>query len=120
MRLPDDTNEHGIPRGNFVCDSCGETFSVVPAPEPDSVDWENCLSENCESYDWKRDPEARGKVVSLDSQRPHCTFQDPVTKNVHVVPLDLVIDWKRGDHMPDEECVRALVEYWLIDQSVER
>ena len=117
MRLPDDVNEHGIPRGNFVCASCSYTFTVVPAPEPDSPDWENCLGEDCESYDWKRDPEARGKVVSLDSQRPHCTFCDPVSNNVHVVPLDLVFDWKKGIRNPDEECTRALVDFFLNVQD---
>ena len=55
-------------------------------------------------------------VVNIDDQRPHCVFIDPVTKNVHVVPMSLVEDWARGKREPDPESVRAIITDWMADR----
>lgn len=57
------------------------------------------------------------KVVDLDSQRPHAVFLDPVSKNAHVVPISLVEKWADGSMKPDEECVRAIIQDWLLGES---
>ena len=46
-------NEYGTPVYVNNCRICGREYSVCP--HPDSIeDWQECLSEDCESYDPKR------------------------------------------------------------------
>lgn len=58
-----DKNEHGVKIGVFKCDTCGDEFTVVPAPTKDRIDagaWNGCLAPDCASYVPKRDFEKTG------------------------------------------------------------
>lgn len=56
MRLRETDNEYGTPVVEYRCETCGEPFTVCPAPEPEADDrWTGCLSTVCASYDPKRD-----------------------------------------------------------------
>lgn len=56
MRVRDTTNEHGTPVVEYRCETCGETFTVCPAPDPiEDINWTGCLAPNCGSYDPARD-----------------------------------------------------------------
>lgn len=42
------------------CNTCHRIYTVTPAPHQSEIkDWDNCLDNNCASYDPKRDIEAR-------------------------------------------------------------
>ena len=49
-RIKETTNEHGVPVAHYICDDCGEPFTLTPAPESDE-EWGSCLAETCISYD---------------------------------------------------------------------
>ena len=51
------TNEFGTPVDTYVCEVCGDRFTVCPAHEDRSDDdqWTGCLSASCASYDPARD-----------------------------------------------------------------
>lgn len=54
MHLETRPNEHDTPVAHFQCGTCGEPFTITPAPECFD-DWQNCLSPQCASYDTSRD-----------------------------------------------------------------
>ena len=47
-------NEFGTPVLERKCSTCGGNFTVCPVPE-NLHDWQDCLSEDCGSYDPDRD-----------------------------------------------------------------
>ena len=55
MHLGYVNNEYGKRVSSHKCDTCKAEFTVCPPIEPDSLDWDNCLSEECGSYDPDRD-----------------------------------------------------------------
>lgn len=56
MHTNDGINEHGVAVANFLCDSCGHSFSVIPAPsEMERDQWQDCLDDACSSYSADRD-----------------------------------------------------------------
>lgn len=58
-KIGDAINEYGVPITVFVCEYCGDEFTVVPAVGDERLDdWRGCLSEECESYDPMRDVDA--------------------------------------------------------------
>lgn len=69
-------NEYGTGTTFFVCDSCGDEYSITPAVKKDMLgDWQNCLSEGCASYDPHRDADVlfcsteelqKKKIVSIN------------------------------------------------------
>lgn len=54
MRTGTELNEYGTPVAAYKCDTCGNAYTVCPIPENDE-EWNNCLVEECASYDPKRD-----------------------------------------------------------------
>ncbi len=48
-------NKDGIRTSLHECDTCGVEFSLCPAIAPDEPGWDNCLDDDCESYDPHRD-----------------------------------------------------------------
>lgn len=48
-------NEHDIKVSCHKCDTCGGEFTVAPAIEEGVAGWENCMSDECASYDPHRD-----------------------------------------------------------------
>lgn len=65
MKIRNDVNEYGTPIAVYWCDTCGEEYTVCPAPENDDA-WQNCLSTECASYDPERDVD---KLFDSDSDR---------------------------------------------------
>lgn len=56
MYVRETENEYGTPVSEFICETCGGKFTVCPAVEEDKRDnWQNCLAEECDSYDIDRD-----------------------------------------------------------------
>ena len=55
MRIGLSKNEYGTPVSAHICDTCGGDFTVCPAASVDSPDWDNCLADECDSYDPGRD-----------------------------------------------------------------
>lgn len=52
--LGEGINEYGTAVSRFVCDTCGEEFTVCPAVTEEA--WGgSCLAEGCGSYDLRRD-----------------------------------------------------------------
>lgn len=49
--------EEGYSASLHVCETCGVEFTLCPAVEPSELGWENCLSDDCVSYDPHRDTE---------------------------------------------------------------
>lgn len=50
------TNDYGTPVSAFVCNTCGNPFTVCPAvTEVQHDEWQNCMSEDCDSYKPTRD-----------------------------------------------------------------
>ena len=47
-------NEYGVLVSHHVCDTCGQEYSICPAPSNYEY-WNNCLTEGCDSYDPHRD-----------------------------------------------------------------
>lgn len=55
-RIRETTNEYGTPVGEYRCESCGDVFTVCPAPLPEMDDqWAGCTAPHCDSYDESRD-----------------------------------------------------------------
>lgn len=50
-------NEYGTWMARFVCQTCGDPFTVTPVPAT-GLSWSNCLAEWCDSYSLERDPVA--------------------------------------------------------------
>lgn len=83
MRLRETTNEYGTPVVEYRCESCGETFTVCPAPEPEKDDqWTGCMATTCASYDGSRDA-----MKWLDEGRVRAIHTD---KGVRVVPFHVI------------------------------
>ena len=57
MYVRREENEHGTGTSHHICDTCGRGFDLTPAVEPDAVGWDNCLCDDCPSYDPSRDCE---------------------------------------------------------------
>lgn len=56
--LRDSNNNHGTPTSVHRCDRCGGEFTVTPrVPEERRGEWNECLSEDCDSYEPMRDVE---------------------------------------------------------------
>lgn len=56
MRLRETTNEYGTPVIEYRCETCGETFTICPAPALENDDqWAGCMAPTCASYDPARD-----------------------------------------------------------------
>lgn len=56
--MKDGINEYGTPVGVFVCEACGEEFTVCPKPtNPENDVWRTCSAIDCSSYDPNRDAE---------------------------------------------------------------
>lgn len=50
-------NEYGTPISLHFCNKCGAPFTVCPAVKPERLDqWNDCLGDECPSYDIDRDP----------------------------------------------------------------
>ena len=54
MKLCMTENEYGTPVNLYLCDTCGSSYTVCPAPDSDD-NWKSCLSVECASYDPSRD-----------------------------------------------------------------
>jgi len=54
--------EDGIIRSTHICDTCGQPFDVAPAIKDDEKGYEDCLMEDCLSFDPHRDLD----VIFLD------------------------------------------------------
>jgi hypothetical protein len=49
-------NEYGTDVAAGICDSCKKPYTICPAPDKaDWVNWADCLSEECPSYNLDRD-----------------------------------------------------------------
>lgn len=56
MRVRKTNNEYGTPVVEYRCETCGELFTICPAPKPEQDDqWAGCLAPMCGSYDPSRD-----------------------------------------------------------------
>lgn len=77
-------NTYNTPVDAFLCDTCGERFTVCPALESRSMDdqWTGCMAPTCASYDPARDADKLfddGKVVSFDQRaNPTLIHREPV------------------------------------------
>ena len=73
MRLRATANEYGTPVVEYGCETCGETFTVCPAPEPaEDGQWTGCQAATCASYDPARDADRffdDGDVISFERRR---------------------------------------------------
>ena len=55
-RVCETTNEYGTAVVEYRCESCGEPFTVCPAPDLDQDDqWAGCMAPECASSDPARD-----------------------------------------------------------------
>lgn len=73
------TDADGNRFSKHICDTCGNLFTVTPAVEPDNANFDNCLDDECPSFDPERDADvlymtdaeiAREKpIVSLSKLR---------------------------------------------------
>ncbi len=64
-------NEFGTPVYVGCCRVCGKEFTVCPAPE--TIDeWQECLGEECDSYDESRDADKLfdAGLVKRDDEMP--------------------------------------------------
>jgi hypothetical protein len=57
MYIETSKNEYGTPIDCYICETCGDNFSICPANEDRSRDhaWTGCLATTCASYDPDRD-----------------------------------------------------------------
>ena len=56
MRISETTNEYGTPVVEYRCETCGDLFTICPAPPPENDDqWTGCQAPECASYDESRD-----------------------------------------------------------------
>lgn len=83
MRLRETINEYGTPVVEYRCESCGETFTICPAPEPEKDDqWTGCMAATCASYDESRDVDRwfdEGRVRAI-----------PEDNGVRLVPFKVI------------------------------
>lgn len=55
--LHDGVNDFGTPVSHFRCQTCGSRYTVCPAVPPERREqWQDCLADDCASYDIDRDP----------------------------------------------------------------
>ena len=47
-------NQHGVLCVETICEVCGRTFCIIPAPKV-VENWPACLAPDCASYDPERD-----------------------------------------------------------------
>lgn len=72
MRIRETVNEYGTPIVEYRCESCGELFTICPAPSVNKDgQWTGCMAPECASYDPDRDvdkwfSEGFVKVISND------------------------------------------------------
>lgn len=52
--VKEEPNEHGTTSSHHICDTCGKPFTMTPSCK-DKEGWENCLADECASYDPSRD-----------------------------------------------------------------
>lgn len=70
MFVGEGVNDYGTAVTLHRCDACGGEFSVCPAVSDDAKDqWDNCLSEDCGSYEPTRDAELYLGLGMVDSER---------------------------------------------------
>ena len=55
MKTGEFTDNEGIIRSRHTCDKCGQSFDIAPAIKDNEEGYENCLTEECSSYDPHRD-----------------------------------------------------------------
>ena len=55
MKTGESFNEYGTPVSKHICDTCGNEFTVCPKIDDSNKNWDNCLGEECDSYDSSRD-----------------------------------------------------------------
>ena len=60
-------NEFGSEIAVFVCDVCGQVFTVCPPPTVEQFG-ESCLSLDCDSYDVERDADL---MFEIEPHRIH-------------------------------------------------
>ena len=59
MKTGEHTNEWGVRVTEHICDTCGVEYTICPGVD----NWNNCLADNCDSYD----PDCE---VDLDNLKP--------------------------------------------------
>lgn len=73
MRLRETVNECGTPVVEYRCETCGDTFTVCPAPPSEDDDqWTGCQATICASYEPDRDADKffdDGNVASMAQRR---------------------------------------------------
>lgn len=52
-------------------------------------------------------------VVDLDDMRPHVSLLVECG-DVHVIPVELIKKWARGELVPQEDVIRAIINDWLF------
>lgn len=57
MYVRREPNEHGTGVSHHICETCGVEFTLCPAVGPEEAGWENCMADDCPSYDPGRDVE---------------------------------------------------------------
>jgi hypothetical protein len=82
MRLRQTTNEYGTSVVEYRCETCGELFTICPAPDPEEDEqWTGCMAPTCASYDPARDADKLfddGDVLSFEQRRnPGCIIRRP-------------------------------------------
>jgi DNA-directed RNA polymerase subunit RPC12/RpoP len=82
MRLRETANGYGTPVVEYRCETCGETFTICPAPEPEKDgQWTGCMAPTCGSYDPTRDADKLfddGDVLSFERRKnPGCVIRRP-------------------------------------------
>ena len=55
MKIGEVINDNGILASRHKCDTCGTEYEICPVIADDEEGWENCLLDECESYDPHRD-----------------------------------------------------------------
>jgi hypothetical protein len=54
--LGEGINEYMVTVAKFICDDCGDLFTVCPPPDKTRIHvWNKCLAYECPSYDANRD-----------------------------------------------------------------
>lgn len=58
-KIRDVENKHGVLETEFICEYCGNIFSVCPRVPDDKLgNWLGCTVPGCKSYDCRRDVDA--------------------------------------------------------------
>ena len=76
-------NEYRTGTSHHICDTCKTEFTVIPAVDKSSHAFDNCLDDDCASYDPDRDCEIlfmsdeeirdEKKIVSIEMLRKRAT-----------------------------------------------